>query len=44
MPETALPSEPYIRLGAFLGVFALMALWGLRDHFDIKRSALHPVH
>ena len=27
MPETALPSEPYIRLGAFLGVFALMALW-----------------
>src|SRR5262245_6715279 len=27
MPETALPSEPYIRLGAFLGIFALMALW-----------------
>ncbi len=27
MPEAALPSEPYIRLGAFLGVFALMALW-----------------
>jgi sterol desaturase/sphingolipid hydroxylase (fatty acid hydroxylase superfamily) len=23
----ALPAEPYIRLGAFLGVFALMALW-----------------
>lgn len=27
MPETALPFEPYIRLGAFLGVFAAMALW-----------------
>lgn len=27
MPETAMPLEPYIRLGAFLGVFALMALW-----------------
>jgi sterol desaturase/sphingolipid hydroxylase (fatty acid hydroxylase superfamily) len=23
----ALPNEPYIRLGAFLGIFALMALW-----------------
>ena len=27
MPEVALPYEPYIRLGAFLGIFALMALW-----------------
>ena len=27
MPETAWPLEPYIRLGAFLGVFAAMALW-----------------
>ena len=29
MPESALPYEPYIRLGAFLGIFALMALWEL---------------
>jgi sterol desaturase/sphingolipid hydroxylase (fatty acid hydroxylase superfamily) len=27
MAESVLPSEPYIRLGAFLGIFALMALW-----------------
>ena len=27
MPQTALPAEPLIRLGAFLGVFILMALW-----------------
>ena len=27
MPEAAWPIEPYIRLGAFLGVFAAMALW-----------------
>jgi len=27
MSGTALPLEPYIRLGAFLGVFALMAVW-----------------
>jgi sterol desaturase/sphingolipid hydroxylase (fatty acid hydroxylase superfamily) len=27
VPETALPLEPYVRLGAFLGVFAAMALW-----------------
>ncbi|HEY7609202.1 MAG TPA: sterol desaturase family protein [Alphaproteobacteria bacterium] len=27
MADTALPLEPYIRLGAFLGVFAAMALW-----------------
>lgn len=31
-------------LGIYSFSFALMALWGLRDHFDIKRSALHPVH
>ena len=27
MSDPAWPLEPYIRLGAFLGVFALMALW-----------------
>ncbi|MDN3564226.1 sterol desaturase family protein [Paeniroseomonas aquatica] len=30
MPEIALPAEPLIRLGAFLGVFALMAAWEWR--------------
>ncbi|MEE9296006.1 MAG: sterol desaturase family protein, partial [Phycisphaerae bacterium] len=27
MTETALANEPAIRLGFFLGVFAVMALW-----------------
>jgi sterol desaturase/sphingolipid hydroxylase (fatty acid hydroxylase superfamily) len=27
MPQSVQPFEPYIRLGAFLGVFLLMALW-----------------
>jgi sterol desaturase/sphingolipid hydroxylase (fatty acid hydroxylase superfamily) len=27
MPQTVLPAEPLIRLGTFLGVFTLMALW-----------------
>ncbi len=29
MPQTAFASEPLIRLSAFLGIFALMALWEL---------------
>ena len=45
MNDAVLPYEPMIRLGAFAGVFALMAVWELlapRRHLEFRRGLRWP--